>query len=402
MLCSAWLVLAYRVAAPGFSYSSCIVTSFPWSNLLRPSYYTWVVLACHGAQTPDSGRAVLRDVAALPHVLYCLQERVFSSAFNNVLSLTVHLVIVIPCRFLKTCSGRKIPFKIPPAGQNPSKALVKHIKEAERSSVSLMLLSCMGDVERLVAAAVYRACGNLQGSLRSSSAGGGTADGRGSGALEPGSLAAPGDDDRPDRHQAARVSAAAGRTQILAGAAAGPLHAGAGQGIRNGSAAGSGPAVSTAAGAACGAGPAAMAAGGGGPRAPGVTTCDAPGRLLPADAAGAPSGFGLRGAEEGSAEQQRVRCVAVGGQQVLVEVPSEWALPLLQSCSRKVSQEVSDLLGLAAEGPEPPVYPAATAAGGCGGGSLGAVAAAPEAMQLPFRWWWGSSLDLLQANFFGV
>jgi hypothetical protein len=63
---------------------------------------------------------------------------------------------------------------------------------------------------------------------------------------------------------------------------------------------------------------------------------------------------------------------------VVLEVPSAWALPLLQCCAQQVGQEVGRLLGLEREGLQ-------------GGG-----------VKLPFRWWWGGSLDELQGNAFTV
>jgi hypothetical protein len=68
--------------------------------------------------------------------------------------------------------------------------------------------------------------------------------------------------------------------------------------------------------------------------------------------------------------------VAVSGHQVVLEVPSAAALPLLQCCSQHVGREVARLLGLR-EGEQ---------------GDRG--------VQLPFRWWWGGSFDALHGNTF--
>lgn len=74
----------------------------------------------------------------------------------------------------------------------------------------------------------------------------------------------------------------------------------------------------------------------------------------------------------------------MSGSQVVVEVPAGWALPLLECCARQVGREVTQLLGL----------------GEIGQGGVAEGAAAGARLRLPFRWWWGGSLDVLQSNAF--
>lgn len=225
-------------------------------------------------------------------------------------------------RVLKTPLGRKIPFRLPQLGTNPTKAAAKQLKEAQRSAVSLVLLSAMGDVQRLVVAAIHRACAEWTASNTSSSSSGVTA-------LQQNAAAA-----GHGKHGATSgATAAAGIKAAVAAGAAG-----------------------------CGG--------------------EAPGRLMPGCQAGAPSGVALAagsggiGVSETSVGRQVARFVAVSGQQVVLEVPSAAALPLLQCCSQQVGRDVGRLLGLQ-EGEQ---------------GDRG--------VQLPFRWWWGGSLDVLQSNTF--
>lgn len=93
----------------------------------------------------------------------------------------------------------------------------------------------------------------------------------------------------------------------------------------------------------------------------------------------------MDGAAGGSgAQAQSARFVAVSGSQVVVEVPAGWALPLLKCCARQVGREVTQLLG----------FPEAGEAEAAEGAAAGAR------LCLPFRWWWGGSLDVLQNNAF--
>jgi hypothetical protein len=181
----------------------------------------------------------------------------------------------------------------------------------------------MGDVQRLVVAAIHRACAEWAASNTSSSSVG------------------------PDLQQSAAAAAAGhGKHGAISGATAAA-------GIKAAAAAG--------------------AAGSG---------SEAPGRLMPGCQAGAPSGVALAagsggiGPSEPSAGRQVPRFVAVSGHQVVLEVPSAAALPLLQCFSQQVGREVGRLLGLR-EGEQ---------------GDRG--------VQLPFRWWWGGSFDALQGNTF--
>jgi hypothetical protein len=89
------------------------------------------------------------------------------------------------------------------------------------------------------------------------------------------------------------------------------------------------------------------------------------------------------------AQPQAARFVAVSGSQVVIEVPAAWALPLLERCAQQVGQEAAQLLGFAEAREE--------------GGQVvtgGADTAGPPRVRLPFRWWWGGSLDVLQGNAF--
>lgn len=88
------------------------------------------------------------------------------------------------------------------------------------------------------------------------------------------------------------------------------------------------------------------------------------------------------------------RFVAISGQQVVVEVPTECVLPLLQHCSRVVNQELCAALGPFAghssdHNSSSSGEAETAAAGGDGEGPV---------CRLPFRWWWGSGLDVLKAN----
>lgn len=196
-----------------------------------------------------------------------------------------------------------------------------------------MLLACIGDMQRLVAAAVQRTAAAWRGSMQGSGSSSNFIRDAGAGI--------------------ARDSVAQGLAAAAAAAAAPGLD-------------------STNAAAAL------------------ISSCEAPGRLLPGAHGGAPSGFSLTAA--GSAAvvaSQQEHFVVVGQQQVVLEVPSEWALPLLQHCSQQVMQEVSEALGL-----RKPAYGSSDADDAIK--PPGAAAAA--AVKLPFVWWWGCSLDPLQGN----
>lgn len=191
-----------------------------------------------------------------------------------------------------------------------------------------MLLASIGDVQRLVVGSMQRVCTAWQASNSSINCGnggsnGGAVGGGASGGLEPAGSR---------QSQAASGGTGTNPLAVAVAAAAGA------------SASGSGP----------------------------------PGRLLPGCHA-APSGFAVGAGGNGASAAQAVRFVAVSGSQVVLEVPSTWALPLLQCCCQQVGREVGSLLGLDggvdSEGVEV----------GC---------------KLPFRWWWGGSLNVLQGNAF--
>jgi hypothetical protein len=251
------------------------------------------------------------------------------------------------CRFIQTPLGRKLPFWLPPTGPDTTKAAAKQLKEAQRSCVSLSLLAAVGDVQRLTVAALQRAVASWQAGSTGGSSGGGC--GGSSGGQQGAPAAAP---------PIALPAAAGGDLEAL-------------------------------------------------------------GRLMPGCHA-APSGFGHQGAEGLGEEQQQqqgqqgqqqgIRFVAVSGDQVVLQVPSAWVLPLLQCCCKQVMAEVSQLLGLADS----------SSSGSGGGGRTGSAgmqpawreaAAAGSSNSSPggsgsgtllgcFKWWWGSSLDPLSANWY--
>jgi hypothetical protein len=83
-------------------------------------------------------------------------------------------------------------------------------------------------------------------------------------------------------------------------------------------------------------------------------------------------------------QQRQWRFVSVGGQHAVLQVPSGWALPLLGAAVRQVETDVCQALGL------PQDLPPGVAPGGEAPPAAGA--------RLPFRWWWGGSMDVCRAQ----
>lgn len=104
----------------------------------------------------------------------------------------------------------------------------------------------------------------------------------------------------------------------------------------------------------------------------------------------------MRAVGEGLAGPQGPRVVAASGQQVVLEVASACALPLLRCCARQVTHELGQLLGLEEAAAGPGFVAGERQRGNVGVGECGG----PAELRLPFRWWWGSSMDVLEANVF--